>query len=185
VTGMHIGLLMQLFWISTLPVGAVTIPDGNLGAIAAAIIAVRNVGIQPEFNSLIILISVVIGLLLSFVGAHALNTVRTGNVFILNQLLDKIDNFKMNYVGIAITWSIIFNFIVLFMVILIGSLIGSALIDVVLSFNPGNWLKYTRFSDIVLLGSGAGLTFTLVKGKKSKLSVVALVIFTLIILMLL
>ena len=185
MTGIHIGLMMQLIWISTLPVGAVTFPDGNLGAIVAAIIAVNSVGILPEFSALVILFSIVFGLIMSFVGAHALNTVRTGNIFILNQLLNKVDTFKLNHVGRAIIWSLAVNFLVLFVVILISALIGISLIEVILSFKPEAWIQYTRYAEIVILGAGAGLTFTLVKGKKSKLIMAVLMLITLITLQLL
>ena len=168
MTGIHIGTLMQLIWISTLPVGAVTIPDGNLGAIVAVIIAVNAVGILPEYNTLVILFSILFGLGMSFVGAHALNTVRTGNIFILNQLLNKVDALKLNQVGLSITWSLTANFLILFTVILVSALIGISMTEVMLSFELGEWIHYTRFAEVVILGAGAGLTFTLVKGRKPK-----------------
>lgn len=182
MTGIHIGLLMQLIWISTLPVGAVTFPDGNLGAMVAAIIAVNCVGIIPEFDSLVLLMSIIFGLVMSFVGAHALNTVRTGNVYILNQLLNKVDAFKLNYVGRAISLSLGINFLVLFVVILASSLIGISIIEVILSFRPTEWILYTRYAEIVILGAGAGLTFTLVKERKPKFIMAVLMLATLIVL---
>ena len=185
LTGIHIGLMMQLIWISTLPVGAVTFPDGNLGAIIAAIIAVNSVGIMPEFSNLVILFSIIFGLLMSFVGAHALNTVRTGNIYILNQLLNKVDIFKLNHVGRAITLSLTVNFFVLFVMTLVSTLIGISLIEVILSFKLDAWIQYIRYAEIVILGAGAGLTFTLVKGKKPKLIMAIFMFITLIILQLL
>jgi mannose/fructose/N-acetylgalactosamine-specific phosphotransferase system component IIC len=182
MTGIHIGLMMQLVWISTLPVGAVTFPDGNLGAIVAAIIAVNSVEVLPGFRSLVILISIILGLLMSFVGAHALNTVRTGNVYILNQLLNKVDSFKINYVGRAISWALFVNYLVLFVIILVSSLIGISLIEVILSYKPEAWIQYTRYGEIVILGAGAGLTFTLVKGRKPKLVMAILILCTLVVL---
>ena len=182
MTGIHIGLMMQLIWISTLPVGAVTFPDGNLGAIVAAIIAVNSVGILPEFRTLVILFSIVFGLMMSFIGAHALNTVRTGNIYILNQLLNRVDALKLNHVGRALTWSLVVNLLVLFVVILVSTLIGIYLIKVILSFRPEAWIQYTRYAEIVILGAGAGLTFTLVKGKKPKLIMAILMLIALIIL---
>jgi len=182
MTGIQIGILMQLFWISTLPVGAVTFPDGNLGAIVATIIAVENVQLFPEYESLIILFSVVFGLFVSFLGAHALNTVRMGNVYILNQLLNKIDASKLDYVGKTISWSILFNFCVLFVIIFICSIVGSSLIEAAYSFAPSEWIKYTKYSRIALLGSGAGLTFTLFKEKKSKLLITGLILFSITVL---
>lgn len=182
MTGIHIGLMMQLIWISTLPVGAVTFPDGNLGAIVAAIIAVNSVGILPEFSTLVILFSIIFGLMMSFIGAHALNTVRTGNIYILNQLLNRVDTLKLNRVGRALTWSLVVNLLVLFVVILVSTLIGIFLIEVILSFRPEAWIQYTRYAEIVILGAGAGLTFTLVKGKKPKLIMAILMLIALIIL---
>jgi len=185
ITGIHIGLMMQLIWISTLPVGAVTFPDGNLGAIVAAIIAVNTVGIIPEYNSLVILFSIIFGLIMSFIGAHALNTVRTGNVFILNQLLNRVNSNKLNQVGRAISWSLFTNFIILFMILLISTLIGISMVEVILSYELGIWIQYTRYAEIVILGAGAGLTFTLVKGRKPKWIMAALMLIALSIIQLL
>ncbi|MBN1407727.1 MAG: PTS sugar transporter subunit IIC [Calditrichaceae bacterium] len=182
MTGIHIGLLMQLIWISTLPVGAVTFPDGNLGAIIAAIIAVNTIDIIPQYKSLVILFSVLFGLFMSFIGAHALNTVRTGNVYILNKLLDRIEAFKLNQVGKAISWSLTVNFIILFVITLISTLIGIAIIEAVFTFNLTSWIRFTRYAEIVILGSGAGLTFTLVKGYKPKGIIAVFILISLVIL---
>lgn len=179
MTGIHIGLLMQLIWISTLPVGAVTIPDGNLGAIVATIIAVNTIGILPEYKSLIILFAIIFGLLMSFIGAHALNTVRTGNVYILNQLLNRVEAMKLNQVGKAISYSLLVNFLILFVMILISTLIGIAMIEAILEYKIDTWIHYTRFAEIVILGSGAGLTFTLVKGYKPKAIIAVFILITL------
>lgn len=182
MTGIHIGLLMQLIWISTLPVGAVTFPDGNLGAIIATIIAVISVDMIPEYKSLVMLFSIVFGLLMSFLGAHTLNTVRRGNVFILNQLLDRVDALKLNQVGKTISWSLAVNFIILFIVISIGSLIGIAMVKAIFSFELNKWIHYTRYAEIVILGAGAGLTFTLVKGYKLKAIIAVFILIGLILL---
>ena len=168
MTGIYIGLMMQLIWISTLPVGAVTFPDGNLGAIVASIIATNTVDIIPEYKSLVILFSVIFGLLMSFIGAHALNTVRTGNVYILNRLLDSVEALKLNQVGKAIGWSLAVNFVILFILTLVSALIGISIVEAVFTLNIDSWIHYTRYAQIVILGSGAGLTFTLVKGYKPK-----------------
>ncbi|MEJ2542967.1 MAG: PTS sugar transporter subunit IIC [Calditrichaceae bacterium] len=179
MTGIQIGLLMQLIWISTLPVGAVTIPDGNLGAIIATIIAVNTVGIVPDYKSLVILFAIIFGLLMSFVGAHALNTVRTGNVYILNQLLNRVEAMKLNQVGKAISYSLTFNFIILFAMILSSTLIGISMIEAILVNNVESWIQYTRYADIAIFGSGAGLTFTLVKGYKPKIIIAVLILIVL------
>lgn len=168
MTGIYIGLMMQLIWISTLPVGAVTFPDGNLGAIVASIIATNTVDIIPEYKSLVILFSIIFGLLMSFIGAHALNTVRTGNVYILNRLLDSVEALKLNQVGKAIGWSLAVNFVILFILTLVSALIGISIVEAVFTLNIDSWIHYTRYAQIVILGSGAGLTFTLVKGYKPK-----------------
>ena len=135
MTGIYIGLMMQLIWISTLPVGAVTFPDGNLGAIVASIIATNTVDIIPEYKSLVILFSIIFGLLMSFIGAHALNTVRTGNVYILNRLLDSVEALKLNQVGKAIGWSLAVNFVILFILTLVSALIGISIVEAVFTLN--------------------------------------------------
>ena len=181
-TGIHIGLMMQLIWSSTLPGGAVTFPDGNLGAIVATIIAVNSVEIIPEYKSLVILFSIIFGLLMSFLGAHTLNTVRTSNVFFLNQLLDRIDVLQLNQVGKTISWSLTVNFIILFIVILVSSLIGISMVEAIFSHELDKLIHYTRYAEIVLLGAGCGLTFTLVEGYKPKAIMAVFILIGLIVL---
>ena len=182
MTGIHIGLMMQLIWISTLPVGAVTFPDGNLGAIVATLIAVNSGDIIPEYKSLVILFSIIFGLLMSFVGAHALNTVRTGNVYILNQLLDRVDALKLNQVGKTISWSLTVNFIILFIVLTVSTLIGISMVETIFSIEIGSWIHYTRYAEITILGAGSGLTFTLVKGYNPKAIIAVLILMALLVL---
>jgi len=52
--GLHFGLLIQLLWLSQLPVGAAKIPAGNLGSIAGVILALQLSPIFPEYEKMII-----------------------------------------------------------------------------------------------------------------------------------
>lgn len=116
--GMQIGLVMQLIWISTLPIGAVVFPNGNVGSLIAAIVAVKLNSLAVGFSQLIIFLSVILGLLFSFIGAHAMRFVRMGNVIILNRVLRKVEKNRFNAVQFSVMWSLLFNYLILFFVIL-------------------------------------------------------------------
>jgi PTS system mannose-specific IIC component len=165
--GMQVGLIMQLIWISILPIGAALFPDGNFGSMIAAIIAIVLNRDLPHSDHVIIAFSVMFGLIFSFVGAHALKFIRMGNVLILNRLLSKIKGGNLNYVGISISYSLIFHYLITVSVMLVSVFLGNMIIRKILFYIPDVWNGYLRFFEIAILGAGFGLTIAMFKDRYS------------------
>jgi len=179
--GMQIGLIMQLIWISTLPVGAVVFPNGNVGSLIAAIVAIKLNASVDGFSHLIIFLCVVLGLLFSFIGAHAMRFVRMSNVFTLNRVLKQIAKYRFNSVQFSIVWALLFNFLILFLVIITGVFSGQFVFQEIINRASYSWNEYARFTEIAVLGAGAGLTLTMYKDRKSYLILAAGIILYVIV----
>lgn len=161
--GLQIGLIMQLIWISSLPIGAAMFPDGNLGSIVAVIVATQ-VDIEEEgFEHLIIFMAVFYGFILSFIGAHTMKLIRTWNVQLLHNLLKGLERDKLNAVGRSISLALAFNLVLLFLIILSTSYMGKIVFEEILQYIPLQWNAFARFTELAVLGAGFGLTLTLYK----------------------
>jgi len=165
--GMQVGLILQLIWISILPIGAALFPDGNFGSMIAAIVAIQLNRVLPHSDHVIIAFTVIYGLVASFIGAHALKFMRIGNVFVLNRLMQKVQQGKLSYVATSVYYSLFFQLTATFALMLILAAAGEILIKEFILYLPDVWNSYLRFFEIAILGAGFGLTITLFKDRYS------------------
>lgn len=84
-TGLMVGVLLELFALDVMPVGAVRYPDYGIGAVVAAATAVQG----P--NALGVGFAVALGLLVAYVGEKAMVVVRRRNSQDVRGLTDRLD----------------------------------------------------------------------------------------------
>jgi len=171
--GLQIGLIMQLIWISSLPIGAVTFPDGNLGSMIAVIVATRIDIENQGFEHLIIFLAVFYGFFMSFIGAHMMKWIRQFNVHLSDYVHRQIARDRFNSVGLSVILSLSFNYIALFVLILSTAILGKWLFEEIIDQASEQWNEFARFTEIAVLGAGFGLTLTLFKENRMKFIIAA------------
>jgi len=67
-TGLLIGMLWQIIWMSDLPIGAVKLPDGSTGALISAILYTKFAGMFPSLKDLILAVSIIAGGISAYLG---------------------------------------------------------------------------------------------------------------------
>jgi len=164
--GLHIGILMQLLWLSSIPVGATVIPAGNFGTISATALGVM---LNREFSAIagiIVLVVVVYGIFMSYIGAKIIQANRTWNVSFINKAITNAGNGKLGAIRSINIQALTLHFSISFLMISGSVFLGFIIFRDMLGLVPHEWNNYIRFIEICLLGIGAGLTFSLYKNKK-------------------
>ena len=108
--GLHIGFLMQLLWLSNLPVGAALVPEGNLASIVAAGLVIQLNHQFGDYTNFIILIAALYALGVSCIGAKIVDLLRNWNILFLDKALKLTDNGKLGTIGIL---NILFNIFII------------------------------------------------------------------------
>jgi len=92
--GIEIGIMMQLFWLNVVPVGAVIFLEGNIASmvVCAIVVKLNSLGM----TNLVFTVAFVIGLIVSYAGAQLTVVDRKFNGFILKKTLKAAEeaNFK-------------------------------------------------------------------------------------------
>lgn len=166
-TGMQVGLFFQLLWLSDLPVGAAIVPAGNFASIVSAALIIKLNSAFPQFPYLILLLVVLYALLLSYVGSKMVKLIRSGNILLFNQTVQKISNGQLNLIARLNLQAIGLHMIVGFGFILSALAIGILVFPVLLSTASTFWNDAARYTSIALFGIGTGLTISVFRPKSN------------------
>ncbi len=165
--GLHFGLLMQLMWVSQLPVGAARIPAGNLGSITGVIIALQLKPIIPEYQNFLILTGLFSALILSYIGAHFNAMLNQCNVIIFNRVFDQIEKGNTGVLGRMTAAALILKLALLCLLIYFYVLTGTFLLKFLDSEALALIDKFARYIEMAVIGAGIGLTLNLYKSRKN------------------
>lgn len=168
--GLQIGFLMQLLWMSNMPVGAVHIPEGNVGAMASVILAIQ---MKPFFNThydVIVLCVILFSLVLSFAGGQSVQIIRNCNISLLTMTLKRLEDGKTFSLGLVNLLAILFYVSFIFALIVLSVWIGRFILLSVINRIPVEWNTYAQYVETALLGVGVGLTLHLYKEKKQRMA---------------
>lgn len=173
VAGLKMGFILQLLWLSELPVGAARVPEGNLGSMIGILLMFQLKTFQTEYFYVLILIGVFYALFFSAVGQGTTTLLRRWNVHILDRAMRGIEAgqtsiiSKMNLAALLIHW-------VVYSMLILGSvIIGVYIFRPLLNIIPASWNNVARLVETAVLGCGAGFSFTLFNEKKLTWWVVA------------
>jgi PTS system mannose-specific IIC component len=166
--GLHIGFLMQLLWLSNLPVGAALVPEGNLASIVAAGLVIQLNHQFGDYTNFIILIAALYALGVSWIGAKIVDLLRNWNILFLDKALKLTDNGKLGTIGILNMWAIVLNYVTTCVTIFISLFISVLVFSKLIALASIEWNIYARYTEMALLGAGVGLTLLLFKENKIK-----------------
>ncbi|MBN2425481.1 MAG: PTS sugar transporter subunit IIC [Calditrichaceae bacterium] len=174
--GLEFGLLFQLIWMADIPAGAYIIPAGNMASIISTVVGIKLLNNNQEALSLIILICVVYGLIIAYVGALAVKINRGWNIFFFDEALKSAEKGHLGSISLINFTALFIQFIVLFILIITGIFAGEKLGAVLLEKLPAVWNYYARYIEYGIFGLGTGLTITMYKTTSKKYMLAAIVI---------
>ncbi|MCD6374063.1 MAG: PTS sugar transporter subunit IIC [Caldisericaceae bacterium] len=164
--GFELGFLLQLIWLSSMPVGAAIVPEGNFGSMAATILGIFLTRMHPQYSEFIVFLMIVYGILSSFIGTRAIHLIRKGNEIYLTWLNNKLNQGVIISLGRVIFFSLLFNALVVFIFFMVLTILMAKFFELFQGVLIADLNKIGVYSRIAILGSGIGMTATLFKEKK-------------------
>lgn len=165
--GVQIGMYLQLLWLSSMPVGAAIVPEGNLAAIVIAALVIRYNHNYDNFN-IILICGILYGIVVSYVGGELVVIFRKANQYLLQKVLALARMGKLNVLNVINYLGLIFHYTLMFILITLAMYLGDILFKYVL-YLPVEWDVYFKYAVMSLIGIGAGLVLSIFKEKKLKL----------------
>jgi len=160
LTGFYIGMIMQMLWLSDLPMGAITPPEGNVASMIATVLMIHfdNAGMPNTLLTLMVFVVVVI----SYLGARLTIQDRRWNEFFLEKTLQAAERAGIREIALWNTIAIFIYFasMVVFTGVALFGLI--AIIEWVLPHVPAFLEKRLMLVEPVVWGIGFGLSLRLV-----------------------
>ncbi len=164
--GFELGFLLQLVWLSDLPIGASIVPEGNFGAMAATVLGIYLTDQHPQFSEFIVFLMIGYGILGSFIGAKVVLFIRKGNELYLNWLNKRLEQGEVIKLGWVVFFSLLFNALVVFIFFTGLTITLARLFNVFQNVLTPELNKIGLFARIAILGTGIGLTLTLFSEKR-------------------
>lgn len=165
--GLQIGMYVQLLWLSSMPVGASIVPEGNIAAVVITVLVFRYNDNYTNFNTILIC-AVLFGVFISYVGGELVVFLRKSNQYLLKQVQIYARKGKTNVLTSINVMAVLFHFTLMFGLIVASLIVGDFLFDYISRF-PIAWEKYFKYSVVALVGIGAGLVVSIFKEKKYRL----------------
>ena len=166
-SGLMIGMLWQVIWMSDLPVGAVKLPDGSTGALISTVLYTNFAGMYPTLHDLILAGSIVTGGISAYLGGQFISDKRRVHSFYISITDDFADRGWM--------WGLDF----VFLIGVIEQFISGAFISFFLYFIFGNlsrlflpmipdyWNSLFTFAPSMLWGISSALLLILSINRKT------------------
>jgi mannose/fructose/N-acetylgalactosamine-specific phosphotransferase system component IIC len=167
--GLQVGFYLQLIWLSSLPIGAAILPEGNTAAIVISALVTRFYT-GTNFYSLLV-IGLLYGLLISYLGGELVVLYRKTNSFILHKVIAQVEKGQPKYLSYANFFALSYHFGLMFVLILAALILGDFLFGYVKQL-PGTWEIYFHYGAIGLLGIGVGLVLPFYKNKTPRIILV-------------
>jgi len=160
LTGFYVGMLLQMLWLSDLPMGAVTPPEGNVASMVATVLIIwfQDLG-KP--NS-VLLLAIFAAIVVSYFGAKLTIQDRKWNAFFLEKALKAAEYAGIREIvfwnGLAIFIYFVLITVFTWLVLFISVSLFSALIPLIPPFLE----KRFAIVEPTVWGIGFGLSLRLV-----------------------
>ncbi len=171
----YFGALIQLFWLSNLPVGASVIPDGNLASVIGTALYIKYSTLFADHGHFLITIVVLFVIIFSYIGGQIDILARNKNENIMNMALAALekDDKKVN-LGKYITLALSQHFALNILIIFTGIETGSWILEALYRYVPAALSIHWRFMEIALIGTGIGMILGVYNRKKSYIFIAVL-----------
>ncbi len=164
--GFMVGILLELFWVHELPIGAAPFAEGNVGASSAAAIAIIAYNLTGREHTCLVF-SLILAVFIGIVGGYMVEQMRKINSRLFTRLLN---NKELNQSQVSKSHLAGIGMAFLLGFFLSGAsiwLFGYILLPAAIPLIPASFDHYIRPFSNIFLGTGCGiLIFMFLKNNK-------------------
>ncbi len=160
LTGFYVGMLLQMLWLSDLPMGAVTPPEGNVASMIATVLIIWfKASGKPNT---VLLMSVITAVAVSYLGARLTIQDRKWNEFFLEKSLKAAEHAGVREIALWNALAILIYFILISVFTLVVLVISIVIFDKLIPYIPQFLENRLRILEPLIWGIGFGLSLRLV-----------------------
>jgi PTS system mannose-specific IIC component len=159
--GLEVGFYIQLIWLSSMPVGAAIIPEGNVASIVVTALVLRYIPVYDLYYT-VILLAIIYGILVSYLGGQLTVLYRKSNMFLLRKMLGSAREGNLAGLSGINFVALLFHYSLMLILIIVTLIIGDILFSFV-RYIPVQWEMYFHYGIAGILGVGAGMVVPLFK----------------------
>ena len=164
--GLQIGFLLQLLWLSSIPVGAAIVPEGNVAAIIITTLIIKHSNQVESFYTFFVL-TTIYGILISYIGGQIVVLYRKTNIILMQKVTKNIQKGKFSYLGKVNLVALCYHY-GLFLILMILSFYLGDLCFEIFSLVPKTFEPYFQYGAISIFGIGIGLILPIYREKYSQ-----------------
>ena len=155
-TGFLIGILFQLPWLAEIPAGGTHTSEGNIGSLAGAGLAIHLIQNQVNTENIILVIALLWGVLVGWLGGKFVNSMRKRNVFFVYRADRAADDVNTKQISFLHIGGVIHAFLMGFSLLGISFSVGVLFLGRLAAFIPSFFDKPFEYSKIGMLALGVG-----------------------------
>lgn len=166
--GLLIGILLELPWLTNIPLGGVHGSEGNLGAVVATGLAIHLKMLNLNTENIIVIIAIMYSLIVSRVGLYLVEYVRKSNLHLIHladTAANKGDFRKITWLNLT---GLFYSFLLGFGLVLVGLTAGKFVLPPLAEFIHKDFDAAFGLAKYGLLGLGVGAVATLFITKKTR-----------------
>jgi PTS system mannose-specific IIC component len=158
--GIEIGIMMQLFWLNVVPVGAVIFLEGNIASmvVCAIVVKLNSLGMP----NLVFTVAFVIGLIVSYAGAQLTVADRKFNGLILKKALKAAEEANFKKITLFDFSSILIYFLMMSILAYISLVCSEWLIPFLQNLFPPEADRKLTFVKPAVWGMGITMTASMI-----------------------
>ena len=166
--GLLMGILLELPWLTNVPLGGVHGSEGNLGSVAATGVAIHLKELNVNTENIIVIISIMYSLIISRAGIYLVEYVRRSNLHLIHLADAAAEQGDLKKITQLNLTGLLYSFILGFILILIGILVGILILPPLAKFIHSDFDTAFGMAKYGLLGLGMGSIATLLISKKTR-----------------
>ena len=164
--GIKIGFYLQLLWLSSIPVGAAIVPEGNVAAIIISTLIIKHSNLYGNFYTILVC-STIYGVFISYLGGQVVVLYRKTNILLVKKASTNIQAGKINFLNRLNPITLLYHYILFFVLIILSLLLGDICFNI-FSIIPVSLEPYFKYGAIAIIGIGIGLVLPIYREKYSQ-----------------
>ena len=167
--GILMGILLELPWLTNIPLGGVHGSEGNLGAVVATSLAIYLKAKNVNTENIIVIISIMYSLAISRLGIYLVEYMRSANLNLIHLADDAATRGDTKRISWLNMMGIVYSFLLGFALVFLGFALGIFVLPSLAKFVHKDFDIAFGLAKYGLLGLGVGGVATLFISKKTKL----------------
>lgn len=160
VLGLEIGTMLQLLWLHIVPAGASTFPEGNLGSMIVAALALQFASLERPHT--VFTLALLAGMSVSYLGQRLTSLDRRVNSRLFDASVGAAERMAFRQIAALTALSVVKSWLLMSLLAYLVLLVGQWILPELVAQVPAAWEARLAVVPLLVWGIGIALTVPLV-----------------------